>query len=258
MKGFILDDDKRMKYTELELIKNNAIIYDSLNMPEKLDFIFLGINGISSNRICYNGNYTKLLDNAFFNRLNKETIIYTGKSNETLKKLQHIFHFKLVTLLEDENVVKENAKLTAEGLISEIIQKRPYPIENSQVVLIGFGHCGKEIYEKLTALNAKVKVVEPNNEQIDRAVDLVKIEEILFKTTNIIVNTVPQEVISDEMLEKLSKDVYLFDIASYPYGYHHEKVYGLHDYILPALPSSYAYKQAGIILAQKIVGDYSA
>ena len=40
MKGFILDDDKRMKYTELELIKNNAIIYDSLNMPEKLDFIF--------------------------------------------------------------------------------------------------------------------------------------------------------------------------------------------------------------------------
>ena len=48
MKGFILDDDKRMKYTELELIKNNAIIYDSLNMPEKLDFIFLGINGISS------------------------------------------------------------------------------------------------------------------------------------------------------------------------------------------------------------------
>ena len=78
-----------------------------------------------------------------------------------------------MTLLEDENVVKENAKLTAEGLISEIIQKEPYPIENSQVVLIGFGHCGKEIYEKLTALNAKVKVVEPNNEQIDRAVGLV-------------------------------------------------------------------------------------
>lgn len=255
MNGFILIDDQRLIYTEKELLKCKVNLFDTLNQPEKLDFIILGMNGINEKYICQNDRYYKVLDDKFFKKLKKDVIIYVGKNNELLNDLQKIYKFKLVTLLKDRDIIKQNAKLTAEGLISEIIQKRPYLIENSNVVLIGFGNCGKEIYEKLKVLKANIKIVEKDISKLDKQIENISVEDIEKEKIDILINTVDSIVINDAVLEKFNKEIYLFDIASYPYGYHHENAYKLNDYILPALPSKYAYKEAGIILANKIMGD---
>ena len=251
MKGFILADDIRLEYTKQFLLENHVELVDTLDKVEDLDFVMLGLNGIDSNHcILINGEY-KELDEKICKQL-KHTKVYSFKPNQELITLQQKYQFPLEILMECLDVVRKNAKLTAEALICEIIQKRPYSIEGSKILLIGYGRCGKEIYQKLSGFNAKLVVVE--KQDVLDSIQKIDIQDINKQKFDIIINTVSECVIDDKMIETMNKDTYLFDIASFPYGYHHEKATHLNDYILPSLPSRYAYIEAGHIIAQHILG----
>ena len=255
MKGFILKDDPRLTYTEKELVENGCTIFDQFHEDQDLDFIFLGFHGLDKNLSGNDSHYHYCFKESYFKDLPKNILVYTGKKNSVLNKLQEKYGFQLITLMQEESIINKNAILTAEGVISEIIQKRPYAIEKSCVVVIGYGHCGQVIAKKLRALEANVHVIEKDEQVRKKAIedgfDVISAEELVM--AEIIINTAPKDAIDSCLLEKLNKGTYLFDISSFPYGYYHEEAAHAHDYILPALPSVYGYKESGKIWADFIM-----
>lgn len=256
MKGYILNDDQRLSYTEMELIKKGCTLYETLTWAKELDFVLLGFNGLNESLKGTSHGYYCHLDETFFEKLDPKTIVYTGKNNSVLNKLQEKYHFSLITLMKEEEIINKNATLTAEGTISEIIQKRPYTLENSTTCVIGYGHCGKSIANKLSALQSAILVIEKDPDAIEAAhkdgFEIISEDDLLKRPIDIIVNTAPHEAMQEETVKNLDKSIYLFDISSFPYGYHHECASHLHDYILPGLPSQYGYKEAGKMIADFI------
>ncbi len=255
MKGYVLNDDKRLTYCEIELSKY-CTLYETLVNVEELDFILFGMNGIDESRKGVSHGYYYHLEDTFFKKLNPKTTIYTGKNNNVLNRLSKKYHFNLVTLTKEEKIIKKNAVLTAEGVISEIIQKRPYALDGSRICIIGYGHCGKIIASKLRALNAKVMIIEKDeeiNELARHHFEIIDEKDLLVRQIDVVVNTAPNDALKEETIQRLSSNIYLFDISSFPYGYHHECATHLHDFILPMLPGRYGYKTAGKIIADYII-----
>ncbi len=62
--------------------------------------------------------------------------------------------------LKNEKVVWSNAILTAEGLISNIINNTPFALDTAKALIIGFGRCGINTALKLKALNVCVTIYD--------------------------------------------------------------------------------------------------
>ena len=61
--------------------------------------------------------------------------------------------------MRDEQVIMENAVVTAEAVISIAVQKSLYSIERSKVLVCGFGRCGRALAARFKALGADVMVM---------------------------------------------------------------------------------------------------
>ena len=61
---------------------------------------------------------------------------------------------KTLDFMQDETVVMENARITAEAVVSEIIANSIYGIKNEKILVTGFGKCGKETARLLHAMGA--------------------------------------------------------------------------------------------------------
>lgn len=168
---------------------------------------------------------------------------------------------KFYDILKDDDVVWLNAMFTAEGLISKIIENTPFSINNSNILIIGFGRCGINSALKLKALNSNVTIYDHTNVHLSQA------NSYGFKTTDynglnsclhkfdIIINTVPSNVLTDNFMSLIKKGCYLFEIASKPYGINKELAnkYKLNLITCPSLPGLTAPKSAGELIAKSIM-----
>ena len=127
-------------------------------------------------------------------------------------------------LMTDEQVILENAVVTAEATVSLAIQKSYYSISNSKVVVSGFGKCGRRIAELFDKMGAIVTVVArkecDRTEAKKRGYNAYSFDEYpeFCMQTKILVNTVPALVITEKIIRMLSKDAIIIDIASKPGG----------------------------------------
>ena len=254
MKGYILNDDKRLNDTMLYLIKQNCILYDSFLSKKDLDFILFGYNGLNEHyETTSPRNYCKLTED-FFKNLPATLSIYTVKKNETLKKLQEKYGFGYEALMDDETFVDENAWLTAEGLIGEILQHRPYQLSQSKIIVIGYGHCGQAIAELLCGFHVEIYIKEIDPKKQARVLkdgfQLVSEDDIIELKPDIIITTAIHSL-DLKAIQHLPKETYYFDITSFPYGFNH-RLNLKHDYLLNNIPASYGYKTIGKKIGQWI------
>ena len=179
----------------------------------------------------------------------------------------HTFHFVpnkhyiYFDFLKDEKVVWSNAMLTAEGLISNIINNTPFALDTAKALIIGFGRCGINTALKLKALNVCVTIYDHtpihlcqassyglNTSTFDNLIECIS-------DFDIIINTVPCEVLTENLLSLVKKDCVLFEVASRPYGINNElvKKYRLSLVTCPGLPGKTAPKSAGELIAKSII-----
>ena len=97
-------------------------------------------------------------------------------------------------------------------------------LHGSEVLILGFGRIGKVLARKLAGLSAKVTCAARKDE------DLAWIQAYGHKATNIntigsnlnefdiIINTVPHIILTEERLKQVKKDCLLIDLASNPGG----------------------------------------
>lgn len=163
--------------------------------------------------------------------------------------------------LQSPELTLANAEITAEGMVAILLQQTPYVLQNTSLLLLGYGRCGMALAHKLTALGCQVLVCENDAEKRSLARSFgysVLAPEALpavLPTCELLVNTVPALVLTYDLLHLLPAQAMLFDLASAPGGIDQQAAEHLHLYYqnCPGLPGRTAPQTAGELLAENLL-----
>ncbi len=125
--------------------------------------------------------------------------------------------------LREELIIK-NAIPTAEGAIEIALSEMPITLFKSRALVLGYGRVGKVMASRLSAMGADVTVsarkyadfawIEENRHKYIHTNDLISSAEKF----DLIINTIPAVVLTEEVLEKVRSDSLIIDLASKPGG----------------------------------------
>lgn len=176
-------------------------------------------------------------------------IIFVGNANKKLQELCQVKNIRLVELLKDKEFVKENAFLTAMGLIHFLNQER-FVISDKRVLIIGYGYIGHALAELLKAYHCEFYIY-PNQELEEKYISLNGYPLADFKNFDIAVNTIPSILDWDY---ECFKDKRIIDVASFPYGFDINKIYeyGIKYDVFGAIPSKFSPASAGKLIKKHI------
>lgn len=247
-RGIITCDDGRYYHTKNFLTSNGYEFHAIYARPINLDFAVFQFSGEIDE-----GFFTP----DYFGALPKKTKIFSGLRSNYLTKVCQKNNLGYYPMMESEDVTKKNAVPTAEGVIHYLIQSRESTIANSQILVIGYGICGKEIATRLNHLGATVYALVRNHKSEVAAkqdgITPIYIDDLDNHNFGAVINTVPAQVLTDDHVKKLSHAL-LVDIASAPYGFNLAlaQTFNKASTILPKIPSKYAIKSSGEILGEFI------
>lgn len=123
-----------------------------------------------------------------------------------------------------EELAVANAVPTAEGAIQIALEEMPVTLHGSRALVIGYGRLGRALAPRLAGLGAKVSVAAR------KYADLTWAEGFGFGTEHtgelkgwlcgydLVVNTVPVQVLGEEELKELKPECVVIDLASLPGG----------------------------------------
>lgn len=163
--------------------------------------------------------------------------------------------------LQSSDLTLANAEITAEGMLAILLQQTPYVLQNTSLLLLGYGRCGMALAHKLTALGCQVLICEENAEKRSLArsfgysVLTPAALPAVLPTCELLVNTVPSLVLTYDLLQLLPAQAMLFDLASAPGGIDRQAAQQLHLYYqnCPGLPGHTAPQTAGELLAENLL-----
>lgn len=127
-------------------------------------------------------------------------------------------------LLKREEFSVLNTIATAEGTIQIAMEETQRTVHGSNVLVMGFGRIGKVLSKMLDGIGAKVYCEARKNEDISwikaygyNPIHLNDLNKNLEKF-DIIINTIPFQILDSERLELIKKDAVIIDLASNPGG----------------------------------------
>ncbi len=131
---------------------------------------------------------------------------------------------KIIDIMKREDLAVLNAIATAEGAIQSMIENTDKILQGSNVLILGFGRISKVLAQKLKGLSVQVTCAARKSE------DLAWIKTYGYTPANInnlgnnlkeydiIVNTVPHILLTDQKLNHIKPECLLIDLASKPGG----------------------------------------
>lgn len=164
-----------------------------------------------------------------------------------------------------EELIIKNAIPTAEGALEIAFSEMPTTIFGSKCLVTGYGRVGKVMAKKLKALEADVTV------SARKYADFAWIEEAGMKSIHtedlpvfagnfdLIVNTVPALLLTEEILKRVRDDSLIIDLASKPGGVDFSAAKRLGKNVIWALsiPGKTAPLTAGDIIKEAVVNILS-
>lgn len=202
-----------------------------------------------------------------FNILKKDCIVLGGRISPRVKELATREGLKVFDYFASEEVLIKNAVPTAEGAIGVAIYNTDVTVFRSNIAIIGYGRIGRALALRLTSLGATVTVFDRKDEKIALAMSEgargVKIEYKNGQSSllgiadgyDIVYNTVPLWLITEEIVREIPKKTLVVDLASAPGGIDIPAVkkYGLNHIQALAIPEKIAPRSAGRIIAGSII-----
>ena len=149
-------------------------------------------------------------------------VLIAGGINPDVYGMANDEYIEIIDIMKREELAVLNTIATAEGTIQLAIENTNKILHGSEVLILGFGRIGKVLARKLAGLSAKVTCAARKDE------DLAWIQAYGHKATNIntigsnlnkfdiIINTVPHIILTEERLKQVKKDCLLIDLASNP------------------------------------------
>ncbi len=183
--------------------------------------------------------------------------IFAGMCPESISKQLSAKARKLSDYFTIEELTIKNALLTAEGILSIILEKMPISVFGMKVAVCGYGRIGSFVSSMLKSLGADVTVFARNHDQLTKAelkgLKTAEINTISNKiyVNDCVINTVPAPVINENAIKQLKEDCLLIESASAPYGIDFSacEKYNVNLVKAFSLPGKKNPKSAGIIIA---------
>lgn len=166
----------------------------------------------------------------FIKPIKKDQIIIAGSMAPEVYELAKDSSDQMVDIMKREELAILNAISTAEGAIELMLQNTNQIIHGSHVLILGFGRIAKVLAKKLQGLSVNVTCAARKKE------DLAWIKAYGYHVTNInelgenlqkydiIVNTVPHLLLTQEKLQYIKQECLLMDVSSKPGGMDQEEV----------------------------------
>ena len=163
-------------------------------------------------------------------------------------------------LFEDFQIY--NAHLSAEAILSIIINNLPVSISDSSFLILGYGRIGKELACMLKNLGGDVTATARKASDFAlmsiRGINSMYTKNINTKNCySAVINTIPQKVTDDKFYENLNSDCLIIDASASP-GYMDTEAaesFGLKLMGAFGLPGKYSPASAGKIIV-KMMLDY--
>lgn len=144
--------------------------------------------------------------------------------NINIKEKLDANNIAFTDILKREEFVVLNAIATAEGTIQIAMEETQRTIHGTKTLIMGFGRVGKVLSKMLHGIGSEVYCEARKNEDIAwikaygyTPVHLNDLNENLNQF-DIIINTIPFQILDKERLGMLKEDVVIIDLASNPGG----------------------------------------
>lgn len=209
-----------------------------------------------------NAKYAKedILIQDLFKVIDKEKIFLLGAANKATKELASEYGIRYTDYYGDESYQILNTIPTVEGTIAIIINEIRKTIFGSRILILGYGRIGKMLSEYLNMMGAEV-YVEARKEAdltwiLSKRLKALRLDALSDYVGNmdIIVNTVPALILNRDLLDRISSNTLLLDLASAPGGidfqYAAEK--GIKAIHALGIPGKMAYRSAAEYIFQTI------
>ncbi len=207
------------------------------------------------------GEYPDMNIASFLQNIESGQTLFAGMLSLQLKEKLIEQNVSFYDFMENDGVAILNGIATAEGAIMKAIEAGSGNLHGSQVLVTGFGRCGKILACKLSGLGCQVTVAARSFS--DRCLAYAMGYQILpFESLpcevehfSYIFNTVPVRIFNNSLLNRLHPEVILIDIASKPGGVDFEKAkaLSLNFHHLPGIPGKIAPKASADILVDFIL-----
>lgn len=231
----------------------------------KYDVILLPINGVMDKNLIscrFNNNPIKL-PRDFFVGSKDNVLIFSGIPTPNLDYMLEVSNRNCVYMMKDKDVIRENAVPTVEGIIADVINNTDKTLADSSVLVFGYGNIGTLLVKYLEMLGASVSVsiIKESDKELLDSMGISNFysynrEDLIsgIKGVDVIINTVPSTVISDNLIRFINPVAYVLDVASHPHGIDQEVLaeYFIKSKLYLGIPGKIAPKTSGMILSKKI------
>lgn len=200
-----------------------------------------------------------------FSMLSPGQIVTGGKFTSNVKTMAEAQKIKLIDYYVKEELNVLNAVPTAEGALAIAINELPVTIKDSCIHILGFGRIGKVLAKTVSALGAQVTVYARSESDLAWArvfgygvknINSISTDERPFSNVDVIFNTVPKQIITRTILEKISKEMLIIDLASSPGGVNRDAAaeFKIKNIWALSLPGKTAPATSGKIICESIFG----
>ena len=149
---------------------------------------------------------------------------YLIAGNIGIKEQLDANEIRFTDLLKREEFSVLNTIATAEGTIQIAMEETQRTLHGSKVLVMGFGRIGKVLSKMLDGIGAKVYCEARKNEDISwikaYGYNPIHLNDLNDHIGNfdIIINTIPFQILVDERLDLIKKEAIIIDLASNPGG----------------------------------------
>ena len=157
-------------------------------------------------------------------RLSPGQFLCGGRVDPQVQALAQARGLTLRDYFAREELAVANAVPTAEGALQLAMEHLPITIHGARVLVIGFGRVGRLTAQRFQALGARVSVAARKYDQLAWAQAMGLGAEHLSQLKDclcgcdLILNTVPVQLLGREELEETREDCLILDLASKPGG----------------------------------------
>lgn len=162
--------------------------------------------------------------NYIYSQLNNTHTVFGGNISDSFKNVLEVKNVKYFDYAKDETFISKNAYLTAEGAVMTAIAESDISLSESKCLITGYGRISKFLLWFLKSFNADVTVCARKEKDLASASSfgckVCHINNISNALPNcdIIFNTVPAIIFTENEFKNFKKDSCIIDLASNPGG----------------------------------------
>lgn len=196
-----------------------------ITVPSNTDAVLLPVPVFRGEYMNLPFSNNKLTLNAIADILyGKARVICGGIIPQNLSEKLEKHGSDIYDLCESDSFNILNAVPTAEGAIAVAMSNLNITVSDCNAAVIGFGRVGRALCRLLSAMGARVTAVARSEKDLAESkvcgyspADHAMLPSLVSKQ-DVIFNTVPHTVVTENVLSQMKKDAFVIDLASRPGG----------------------------------------